>query len=327
MSLRLIDSKTIRELLPMGACIELMRSAMIATSSGNVDLPMRSIAPVLEKTGSLAQMPGAAKGLKHYGIKLLSLHGSNPAKGLPAIQGMVVLFESDTGVPAAILEAAEITAIRTAAASGLATQLLARQDASTCGIFGNGVQAASHIEAIKAVRPIEKAVVWGRNAEKTESFAKEQNNLLDCAVTATTDPVEAAQCDVVCTVTASKEPVLLGEWLKPGAHINLVGAHSLKTREADTDLVANAVVYVDSMESTLKEGGDIMIPIQEGAISESDIKGELGQLLSEDIEGRKSEEEISVYKSHGIFTQDLYAADYVLAKAIQSSMGTFFEDF
>ncbi|MDD9889208.1 MAG: ornithine cyclodeaminase family protein [Gammaproteobacteria bacterium] len=327
MSLRVLDSATIRNLLPMSECIDLMRSAMIATSSGNVDLPVRSVASVLNKSGLLAQMPGASKDLNHYGIKLLSIHASNPGKGLPAIQGVVLLFESTTGKPVAILEAAEITAIRTAAASGLATGLLARETANTCGIFGNGVLAASHIEAIKAVRPIKKFVIWGRNADKTANFAEQQQQRADCEVIATSDPVDAARCDVVCTVTAAKEPILMGSWVKPGAHINLVGAHSLTTREADSELVTKAALYVDSIESTLKEGGDIMIPIEEGAMTANAILGEVGQLLSEDFAGRASSEQITVYKSHGIFTQDLYAANYVLTQAINSDAGIFVEDF
>lgn len=327
MPLRVIDSIAIRELLPMSKCISLMRSAMIASSSGNVDLPVRSVTTILNKTGFLAQMPGASNELKHYGIKLLSLHSANPTKGLPAIQGMVVMFDVETGTPVAILEAAQITAIRTAAASGLATQILSREDAKTCGIFGNGVQAVSHIEAIKAIRPIEKVIVWGRNVKKTEAFAKEHQELINCEVVATCDPSEAAQCDVVCTVTASKEPILKGRWVKPGAHINLVGAHSLSTREADSNLVANSAIYVDSMESTLKEGGDIMIPVEEGVISEGDIKGEIGKLLTKDLTGRESYEQITLYKSHGIFTQDLYAADYVLAKANGTNAGKFIEGF
>ena len=327
MPLRVIDSIAIRGLLPMSKCIDLMRSAMIATSSGYVNLPVRSVAPVLNKTGLLAQMPGSSNELKHYGIKLLSLHSANTTKALPAIQGLVVMFEAETGIPVAILEAAQITAIRTAAASGLATQLLSREDAKSCGIFGNGVQAVSHIEAIKAVRPIEKVVVWGRNAEKTEVFTKEQQESVDCEVIATSDPTEAAQCDVVCTVTASKESILNGSWVKPGAHINLVGAHSLNSREADSELVAKSVIYVDSLESTLKEGGDIMIPIEEGVICESDVKGEIGKLLTGDIAGRKRDEQITLYKSHGIFTQDLYAADYVLARAKDVNAGTFIADF
>ncbi len=328
--MRILSSSQVRQLLSMSECIELMRTTMLATSSGEVNLPLRAVMPVQGSDRFLAQMPGASHELGYYGSKLLSLHANNPAAGLPAIQGLVVLFDAETGKPAAILEGAEITGIRTAAVSGLATQLLAAGNASTCGVYGTGVQAASHIEAMRTVRPVEKVIVWGRNPEKAEAFVRQQKAKLDIEIMATSDPAEAAQCEVLCTVTSAEEPILLGEWINPGTHINLVGAHSLTAREADSDLVAKSVVYVDSMESLRKEGGDIMIPLEEGVIDESNIKGELGQLLAGDIEGRvegDSDGQITIYKSHGIFMQDLYVADYLLTKAKEADLGTVIEDF
>ncbi|GIT20568.1 MAG: hypothetical protein CM1200mP40_02500 [Gammaproteobacteria bacterium] len=195
--------------------------------------------PVLNKTGLLAQMPGSSNELKHYGIKLLSLHSANTTKALPAIQGLVVMFEAETGIPVAILEAAQITAIRTAAASGLATQLLSREDAKTWGIFGNGVQAVSHIEAIKAVRPIEKVVVWGRNAEKTEGLQKSNKSQLIAKLLPQATQLKQPNVIFVCTVTASKESILNGSWVKPGATLILLVHFPFNSREADSELVPN----------------------------------------------------------------------------------------
>jgi ornithine cyclodeaminase len=281
--------------------------------------------PLSEKKGFLAQMPSASAELESYGTKLISIHPSNRDSALPVIQGIVCLFDLNSGKPIAIVDAGEITGIRTAAASGLATLLLARENSTSCGIFGCGIQAVTHIDAMRAVRPIERFLIWGRNLDKLEQFSSEQQARTGIEVVATPDPEEAAQCDILCTVTSSAEPILNGDWVKPGAHINLVGAHSLTTREADTTLISKAAVYVDLMESVRNEGGDIMIPINEGAIDESHIKGEIGQLVLDEITGRVGEDQITLYKSLGVATQDLYAADYVLAKAVESNTGGIFE--
>ena len=225
------------------------------------------------------------------------------------------MFDHATGTPVAIIDGAEVTAIRTAAASGLATRLLARRDAHTCGIFGNGVQAVTHIDAMRAVRAVDEIVVWGRNPDNTQAFAREQAKRTGIKVRATADPAESGACDLVCTVTTSPEPVLAGEWVQPGAHINLVGAHSLNAREADTALIVKSSVYVDLMESTRNEGGNIMIPVNEGAIDETHIIGELGELLEGKIPGRQDDRQVTLYQSHGINAQDLFAAKHIHAKA------------
>jgi ornithine cyclodeaminase len=204
--------------------------------------------------------------------------------------------------------------MRTAAASGLATRLLARPEARTVGIFGTGVQAATHLEAMMAVRPIESVLVWGRTPEKAKVFAEQQSGLRGVPVrTATAE--ETAGCDLVCTVTGSPEPVVRGEWVSDGAHINLVGAHSPNSREADTALVVRGRVYVDSLESTLNEGGDLLIPMQEGAIDKDHIVGEIGRLVTGDIPGRQTPRDVTIYNSLGIVGQDLVAAYLVYRRA------------
>jgi len=245
---------------------------------------------------------------------VVSLHPRNPGKGLPAIQGFVALFDHETGTPVALVDGAEITGMRTAAASGLATRLLARPDARTVGIFGTGVQAATHLEAMMAVRRIESAVVWGRAPEKAEAFAERQTGLRGLPVRSGSAE-EAASCDILCTVTGSSEPVVRGAWVSDGAHVNLVGAHAPTSREADTALIARGRVYVDSLESTLHEGGDLLIPIQEGAIGQQHIVGEIGRLVTGDIPGRQSPADVTIYNSLGIVGQDLVAAHLVYRRA------------
>ena len=321
MPLTIINAAGVRKLLPMDECIDAMEPAMIAASSGTLSMPPRLVAPLVDESGLMALMPGSSSEIAVFGAKMLSLIPDNPARGLPVIQGFIALFDHAGGAPVAIIEGAEVTAIRTAAASGLATRVLARPDAHTCGIFGNGVQAVTHIDAMRAARPVDEVLVWGRNPDKVEVFAREQAARTGIRVRATADPAEAGACDLVCATTASPEPVLAGAWVKPGAHVNLVGAHSLTTRECDTDLVVKSSVYVDLMESVRNEGGDIMIPIEEGAIDETHIIGELGELLQDKIPGRQDERQVTLYQSHGINAQDMYAAKHILAKAQAADEG------
>lgn len=314
MPLTIINAAAVRKLLPMSECIDAMEPAMIAATTGAISMPPRLVAPLIDESGLLVLMPGSSTELDAFGAKVINLIPDNPSRGLPAIQGFIALFDYATGAPVAIIDGAEVTAIRTAAASGLATRLLARADARTCGIFGNGVQAVTHIDAMRAVRPVDEIIVWGRNPDKVRDFAREQAKRTGIDVRATADPAQAGACDLVCTTTTSPEPVLAGEWVKPGAHVNLVGAHSLATRECDTALVVKSSVYVDLMESVRNEGGDIMIPVTEGAIDETHIIGELGELLQGKITGRQDKGQITLYQSHGINAQDMFAAKHIHAK-------------
>ena len=318
MSLTIINAAGVRELLPMSECIDAMEPAMIAATTGAISMPPRLVAPLIDESGFLVLMPGSSTELQAFGAKVINLIPDNPARGLPAIQGFIALFDLAGGAPAALIDGAEVTAIRTAAASGLATRLLAREDAHTCGIFGNGVQAVTHIDAMRAVRPVDEIIVWGRNPDKVQVFAREQEERTGIRVRATADPAQAGACDLVCTTTTSPEPILAGDWVKPGAHVNLVGAHSITTRECDTELVVKSAVYTDLMESLRNEGGDIMIPVEEGAIDETHVIGELGELLQGKIPGRRDGQQVTLYQSHGINAQDMYAASHIHAKAQQT---------
>ncbi len=321
MSFIVLNTALTRELLPMAECIQVMQTAMMAASRGAVDIPPRLITPLQENHGWLALMPGCATDITAYGAKIVGLHPANPDRGLPAIQGFVCLFDLKSGRPLGLVDGAAITAIRTAAASGLATQLLANEAAATCGILGTGALAETHAEAMLCARNLREIVIWGRDLSKAQTLAAQLAERFPCHCHATSDAAEAAACDIVCTVTGSPTPVLKGEWVRPGAHVNLVGAHTLATREADTALVVKSSVYVDSLMATRQEGGDIMIPVREGAVEESHIVGELGALAAGQLRGRQGSEEITLYNSLGITAQDLYAAHYVLEKARQSHLG------
>jgi ornithine cyclodeaminase len=319
--MRIINRREVKRLLPMAACIDAMAEAMRAASSGAVSMPPRLFAPLADDSGSLGLMPGSTLDPPYFGAKVISLRFDNPSKGLPTVQGYVSLFDHDTGRPLALIEGSSVTAIRTAAASGLATRELARQDARSHGIFGTGVQAVTHIDAIACVRDISRVVVWGRDAGKARRFAAEQSERTGLAVKATEDPAEAAGCDVISTVTAASEPVLRGEWLQPGCHVNLVGVHTPEAREADTEAILRSRVYVDLVESAMNEAGDLLLPIAAGAMDAAHILGEIGQVLLGAVPGRGSDADITLYKSLGIVAQDLFAAAHIYARALEDGAG------
>jgi len=317
----IIGAETVRRLLPMPACIEAMDQAMRAYSSGQVDTPDRIIAPLADGESYFILMPGELRTAPVYGGKIVSLHPANPGRGRAAVQGFVVLFDSATGTPAALVDGAEITRIRTAAASALATRVLARPDAATHGILGAGVQAASHLEAISSVRHIQHVRVWARDAGKARAFAQRYAASAVPEVEAVEDPAAAAACDVVSVTTNAPQPVLRGAWLRPGAHLNLIGAHEAEHREADSDAVAGAAVYVDSRRGALREAGDLLIPITEGRFDETHIRGELGDVLDGRVPGRESAEQVTLYKSLGLVAQDLFAAEFVFGRAAARGAG------
>jgi ornithine cyclodeaminase/alanine dehydrogenase-like protein (mu-crystallin family) len=322
MSLTIIDASAVRALLPMPACIAAMRDAMVCLSHGQVVLPARIAAGLADGSGYLITMPGSSSSPAIDGLKVLTWLPANPAAGRAAIQGVVLLFDHSTGAPVALVDGAEITAIRTAAVSALATQLLARSDVKSHGILGTGVQARIHIDAVQVVRPgIESIRVWGRDMERTRTFATEQRVRTGLNVLAVEQAMDAASCDVVSTTTGATQPVLQGAWVQPGAHVNLVGAYRPADREADTELIVRSAVYVDLMQSAMNEAGDLLIPIKEGAFAKERIVGELGQLAAGDIAGRSDPKQITVFKSLGVVAQDLFAAWAVYQSAQRQAKG------
>ncbi len=309
----------------MTECIEVMGRAMRAFSAGVVNMPSRIIAPLDGGNDFFILMPGEVGSSAIYGAKIVGLHPGNPAEGRPAVQGFVTLFDRNTGAPVALVDGAGITAIRTAAASALATRELSRKDATSHGIFGTGVQAASHLNSVSTIRAIEKVLVWGRDYVKARQFAQKHRQRTGMMISAVEEPAAAAACDIVSLVTNAPEPVLRGKWLRAGAHLNLVGAHEPHDREADSEAVAKSAIYVDSRQGALSEAGDILIPLSEGKISEKDIIGEIGDVLLGNAPGRQDQQQITLYKSLGIVAQDLFAAEHVLRKARETGRGKLVE--
>ena len=304
-----IDAPTVRRVLGMNACIDLMADTQSAISRGEITLPLRSFVPVAGGKGVLGLMPGEIPAA--FGAKLISLYPANPNRKLPAIQGCIVLFDRETGTPDAVIDGGSITAIRTAAASGAATRELARPESRVLALLGYGVQAETHLEAMCCVRPVREVRVWGPSIGKARSFAK-RHTTGDRAVTAVATAREAILgADIVCAVSSSDEPVIEGRWLAPGSHLNLVGSHTATTREADGETLRRARVFTEITSFAMQEAGDILLAIEEGMISADDLCGEIGALLDGRIDGRRDENEITLYESLGNTAQDLAAARYV----------------
>ena len=323
MPMLVLSQTEVRELLPMDRCIELMAEALTGLSAGEAVNPLRHGIFLPDRSGLLGLMPGYIAEPAALGVKVIAVFPDNHGSELDSHQGIVALFDAQNGRPLAILEASEITAIRTAAASGLATRLLAREDASELAILGSGRQARTHLEAMAAVRPLNKVRVFSPHREHREGFAakaRRRSSLLVRAVDSAEEAVRGA--DIICTTTTSADPVVHGSWIHPGAHINAAGSSVAGDRELDTASVLRARLFVDCRESTVNEAGDFLIPKKEGAVTDEHIQGELGEILLGSIQGRQSADEVTLFKSLGVAVEDLAAATYVYTEAKDRGVGT-----
>lgn len=317
-----LSHQDVEALLSMDQAIEVIARVMPEVSAGHAELPLRSVIPV-GGTNRMGIMPGALAEPACFGIKLVSLFPGNPARGLSSHRGAVVLFEAETGEATAMMDASLLTAIRTAAASGVATRALAREDCERLVIVGYGEQAEHHLDAMVAVRPIRHVVVAGRSAEKAAAFCDQAATRHEgLSFSSTTDVAAAVRdADLVCTVTASPAPILNGDWLPVGCHVNVVGSSIPSMREVDDRFVERASIWVDYMPSTLAQAGEIVDTIAAGSFSADRIKGEIGNLLAGKAPGRSSADEITAYRSLGIAAQDLAAAAFVLDEARRQGRG------
>jgi len=306
--MRFIDREEVARRLTYDVCIPIVRDAMIAFSKGETIQLLRSIIP-LSDGRMFGVMPGAMGAHAPFGAKLISVFQENFAKGRQSHQGLVILFDPGTGAPVCVVHAGEITAIRTAAASAVATAALAREDARRLAILGYGEQAATHARAIAKVRHLESILVWGRSPERARAFAEKMQAELAIPVAPAGSVKDAvAQAGIVCTVTAAAEPILKGAWVRPGTHLNLVGSSYEGPAEVDNDLVVRSRFFADSREGVLKQGAEFLRAKEAGLIGDGHIVAEIGQVLAGEIQGRRSPEEITVYKSLGHVVQDLATA-------------------
>lgn len=312
--MRIITQSEVERLLPVSACVSVMREAMIVTSQGDVSLPIRQFMPVPGAPGKLALMPGAfgkagvAEGAS-FGIKLVCKYERPHGDPLGTHVGMVMLFDAVRGLPLAMVEGSSLTAIRTSAASALATDLLARGDATRLAIIGTGEQAMRHIAAVQSVRKISHVTVWGRNTEHAKAFAIDAKEKYSLPVETSNTPASAvANADIICTATSSQKPILFGEDLRPGQHINLVGSAIPTTSEVDSELVKGSRFYVDYRPAAMEAAGELLTAIETGMVTQDHIVAEIGEVAAGDFPGRTSADEITCYKSLGVASQDLAAA-------------------
>jgi len=323
MPLLILDHAAVTASLPMRECIEVMAGALRALAQGDAILPLRQVLRLPDGKSAFAVMPAYLGASRAVGAKVITVFPDNHGTPFDSHQGAVLLFETEHGSLVAVMDASSITAIRTAAVSGLATRLLARDDARHLAILGTGVQARTHLEAMCAVRPIARARVWSRNAAAVRAFAERESRRTGVSVEPAGTAREAvAGAEIVCTVTSSREPVVAGEWLAEGAHVNAVGASLPFARELDTAAVARGRLYVDRRESALNEAGDFLIPRREGAVGDEHIVGEIGELLLGRVPGRTSAKEVTIFKSLGLAVEDVAAAAFIYERARHEGLGT-----
>jgi ornithine cyclodeaminase len=324
MKILILDNEQIRELLSMKDCIELMADALSALARGEVYQPLRTIVRPPEANGLLGLMPAYRTG-NHgaFGLKAICVFPGNPSKGKDAHQGAVMLFNRDSGELMALMNASEITAIRTAAVSAVATRALAREDAQELAIIGAGVQARTHLLALDAVRSIKATRVACRNIEHAQELVHEMQPRFSFTIEAVKTNEEAVRnADLIVTATSSQEPVINKEWISPGAHVNAIGTHSPGSREIDSATMAAARIFVDRRESALNEAGDYLLAAKDGLVNADSIIAEIGELLIGSKPGRSSADEITLFKSLGLAIEDVACAEYLYNKALSANSGT-----
>jgi ornithine cyclodeaminase len=312
--LRVFTAADVARLLPMADCIELMAATLHALGRGEAVQPLRTVIALPRAAGWLYTMPAFNGEPRALAVKIITIFPANHGGPLPSHQGLLILFDPDNGRPAALIDAAEVTALRTAAVSAVATRLLARTDAAELALIGAGVQARTHLDAMCRVRPIRRVRVWSRDPDRARAFARHARRE-DISIEAVPDAEQAvAGAAVICVVTAARTPVVRGAWLTPGAHINAVGASTPDARELDTDAVARARIFVDRREAALAEAGDLLIPIAEGALPADFAPVEIGDLLAGTGTGRTADTDITLFKSLGLAVEDAACAGFLFER-------------
>jgi ornithine cyclodeaminase len=315
MTISFYDAAQVQELLDYPGCIDAMRRAMEALSSGERPQPLRQIFPVGD--GQMwGTMPGELAALSIFGAKLVSVFKDPDRPGCTRHQGVVVVYDGKTGAVRCIADAEPVTQIRTGCVSAAATDALARRNCEVLAIFGTGVQAEAHLRALPLVCPFREILLWGRSADKTRAFAERMSKAIGVAITPMSNPREAAgRADVICTVTSSREPVIFAEWVKPGTHINLVGSSYLGPVEVDNQLVARARYVADYRPGVLAQAAELAAAREAGLVDDSHVICEIGDVFAGRVEARENDQQITIYKSLGHVVQDLAAVDYVHRRA------------
>ena len=325
MEIRILSSDDVRKALPMKEAIRGMKRAFSRLSSGDVEMPLRSQVPVTEKDGVLLTMPAALPKDGDLAVKLVTVFGKNPERGLPLIHAALITMDINSGQIKSLMDGEVLTTVRTGAAVGAATDILARGDASVVGIIGSSKLAQSQIEAVCTVRNIKQVRVFSPNPEHAQKCAEEMSGrgpVPDNVQAVPSSQKAINNADIVCTATTSTKPVIAFENLKQGVHINAVGAFKPEMQEIDAKTIVNALVVVDSRESVIAEAGDLVIPINQGLITKDHVHAEIGELFNGKKNGRASDEQITLFKSCGVAVQDAVSSSIILKNAKSGNFGT-----
>jgi alanine dehydrogenase len=323
--LRILSGTDVRRAVTMAEAIEAVRQAYIQLSAGQAVVPLRTPVPVERRDAVTLFMPAYLAGSDAMGAKIVSVFPENIERGLPLIHAVVIVVDAETGRPAAVMDGTYLTALRTGAASGVATALLARPDAHVATIFGAGAQARTQLEAVCTVRSIDHVWVYDTSPEAAAAYVEEmqaRGQPIPPDIAVADSPAQAVRdADVICTATTSSTPVFSDADLKPGVHVNGIGAYTPEMQEVPPETVGRAKIVVDSRSASLAEAGDLIIPLRAGLISEAAIHGELGEVLADQIPGRLSDDEVTFFKSVGVAVQDVAVADLVLRRAASLGLG------
>jgi alanine dehydrogenase len=323
----LLSKKDVAALLTIDDAIQVVEEAFRQLALGHVTMPQRTVIRMAEHHGLHLGMPAYIGGtVNALALKVVTVYPENPAKRqLPTTIGVLMLNDPTSGAPLAVMDAGFMTAVRTGAVSGVATRYLARRTARRVGVFGAGVMAQWQLAAVCAVRKIEAAVVFDKDADRARSFAAEMADRLGMHVAPVTHPRQAIDGqDIVVIATSATEPVFDGNWLTPGQHVNAIGSHAPAARELDTPAIVRSRVFPDFAEACLAEAGDILIPMKEGAIGRDHLRADLGEVIAGLKPGRERDDEITLFKSVGLAIQDVATANFVYQRARARQVGVEF---
>jgi alanine dehydrogenase len=323
--LRILSGEEVRQVVTMAQAISAVKEAFIQLSAGKSTLPLRTHVPVESQDGVILFMPAYLSTSNALGAKIVSIFPRNVKKNIATIHALVVLVNPETGQPAAVMDGTYLTALRTGAASGVATEVLARTEASVAAIIGAGVQGRTQLEAICTVRNIQKVWVYDSVTEAASAYTKEMKERGDpipAEISVADSPAQAVQeADIICTATTSLEPVFDDSDLKLGVHINGIGSYTPEIQEIPSHTVARSKVVVDSLSASLAEAGDVIIPLEEDLITEAHIHGEIGAIAAGKLPGRESENELTFFKSIGLAVQDMAVAELIRQRAEELDLG------
>jgi len=322
MKILMLSTEDVRKALDMEETIAAMKEAFRQLSQGEAVMPLRTVVEVPRHNGLTLFMPAYLPARDEMAVKFVSVFNDNPSQGLPLIHALVVVMDAKTGMPRAIMDGGYLTAFRTGAASGAATEFLAREDAETVAIIGAGVQGRTQLQAVCAVRPIQEAWIYDLVPEQADEFVLKMKQKLSIQIRVAEYPGQAVkQADIICTATTSSKPVFEDRDIKPGSHINAVGGYTPQMREIPSETVVRSKVVIDHHEASLTEAGDLLIPMKEGLVSKDHIFAELGEIAAGIKPGRESQEEITLFKSVGLAIQDVAIANLALKVAEEKKFG------